>query len=87
MTKAELIEKGRQLAKQYKVLSDKLWEKIQTGEVHGCNAELMVGSSPGYNLFANYINRPKTMKKFELQERINEMEENMNRIKQLLGQS
>lgn len=87
MTKAELIEKGRKLAKEYKVLSDKLWEKIQTGEVHGRNAELMVGSSPGYNLFVNSINRPKTMKKSELQERINEMEENMNRIKQLLGQA
>lgn len=86
MTKAELIEKGRQLAKEYKVLSDKLWEKIQTGEVHGRNAELMVGSSPGYTLFANYTNRPKRMKKVELQERIEEMEKKMESIKKLLGQ-
>ena len=87
MTKAELIEKGRKLAKEYKVLSDKLWEKIQTGEVPGRNAELMVGSSPGYALFADYTNRPKRMKKVELQERIEEMEKKMESIKKLLGQA
>lgn len=86
MTKAELIEKGRKLAEEYKKLSDKLWVKIQLGEVHGHNAGLMVGCSPGYNLFADYVNRPKRMKKAELQERIEEMERKMEAIKELVGQ-
>jgi len=47
----------------------------------------MVGSSPGYALFADYTNRPKRMKKVELQERIEEMEKKMESIKKLLGQA
>ena len=91
-TKKQLAEKAIPLLKEYEKLSLRLWDEIKEGNVHGYRVDLMVGSSKGYNALRNltlgddYTIKKVTnkLKKTELEQYIEEIEGNINKIKELI---